>query len=268
MSIKGIKYVLEQHLNNLYRIFTITRYERIAENRESDLGGLWGILSPMIQIVTYWIVFGLGMRGGKPVADIPYIQWMLGGLVPWFFLSACIRKSTNAILSKISVLEKMNFPTSILITTSVASELITHLITFVIVYAVFLLQGYTPNLHNLELIYYLFCSTFFCISFGLVFSVLTMIKRDVKNLVSSCMRMLFYITPVLWTTEKLPVILQNLLKLNPLYYIVEGYRASLFPSLPGIQPETAILFWITTLCMFSTGCTLIYKYRAKFIDLA
>lgn len=265
---QGITYVFQQHYNNIHRIFSITRYERIAENRESDLGGLWNILSPMIQIATYWLVFGLGIRGGAPVSDIPYIQWMLSGLVAWFFLSACIRKGTSAILSKISILEKMNFPTSILITTTVTSELITHLITFTLIYILFLLQGYTPRIENLMLIYYLFCAIVFSISFGLVFSVLTMLKRDVKNLVSSCMRMLFYITPILWTTEKLPLILQNLIKLNPLYYIVEGYRASLFPSTIQIQIEITIFFWIVTLMMFTLGCKLIYKYRAKFIDLA
>lgn len=268
MTIEGIKYVFNQHFRNIHRIFSITRYERIAENRESELGGLWNILSPMIQIATYWLVFGLGIRGGAPVSDIPYIQWMLAGLVPWFFLSACIRKGTNAILSKITILEKMNFPTSILITTTVASELITHLITFVIIYSLFLLQGYTPRLENLMILYYLFCATAFSISFGLVFSVLTMLKRDVKNLVSSCMRMLFYVTPILWTTEKLPLLLQNLIKLNPLFYIVEGYRSSLFPSAIHIQHEIGIFFWIVTSTMFALGCKLIYKYRAKFIDLA
>ena len=118
------------------------------------------------------------------------------------------------------------------------------------------------------ILYYLFCATAFSISFGLVFSVLTMLKRDVKNLVSSCMRMLFYVTPILWTTEKLPLLLQNLIKLNPLFYIVEGYRPSLFPSAIHIQHEIGIFFWIVTSTMFALGCKLIYKYRAKFIDLA
>lgn len=268
MIFTGIKYVINQNLQNLYRIVSITRYERVAENRESDLGGLWNILSPLIQIATYWFTFGLGIRGGAPVSGIPYIQWMLAGLVPWFFISACIRKGTNAISSKISVLEKMSFPTSILITTTVASEFITHLITFSIVYVLFLIQGYKPLVNNLALIYYLFCGTIFSISFGLVFSVLAMIKRDVKNLVSSSMRMLFYITPILWSTENLSTSLRNIIQLNPLYYIIEGYRISLFPSLAQGNLTGGIFFWGVTISMFCIGCKLMYKYRAKFIDLA
>lgn len=266
--LESLKHVLSQHKDNLYRILSLIKYERLAKNRESKLGSLWDILSPIIQIGTYWFVFGLGIRGGKPVGDIPYMMWMLGGLIPWFFLSACIRTGTSSILSKVSVLEKMNFPTSILITTSVLNEMISHLIMIGIVYVIFLIQGYHPNITNINLIYYLFCATFFSISFGLVFSVLTMLARDVKNIVTSSMRMLFYITPVLWTTDKLPVFIQGVMKLNPLSYIIEGYRASLFPSLSPMNALAGLYFWAITICMFMFGCKLIHKYRYKFLDLS
>lgn len=266
--VESLKYVLLQHKDNLYRIFSIIKYERLAKNRESKLGALWDILSPIIQIGTYWFVFGLGIRGGKPVGDTPYIMWMLGGLIPWFFLSACIKKGTNSILSKVSVLEKMNFPTSILITTSVLNEMISHLIMIGITYVIFFIQGYKPNISNINLVYYLFCATAFSISFGLVFSVLTMLARDIKNIVTSSMRMLFYITPVLWTTDKLPVFIQGIMKLNPLSYIIEGYRTSLFPTLEPMNTLAGLYFWAITICMFMFGCKLIYKYRYKFLDLS
>lgn len=266
--VESLKYVLLQHKDNLYRIFSIIKYERLAKNRESKLGVLWDILSPIIQIGTYWFVFGLGIRGGKPVGDTPYIMWMLGGLIPWFFLSACIKKGTNSILSKVSVLEKMNFPTSILITTSVLNEMISHLIMIGITYVIFFIQGYKPNISNINLVYYLFCATAFSISFGLVFSVLTMLARDIKNIVTSSMRMLFYITPVLWTTDKLPVFIQGIMKLNPLSYIIEGYRTSLFPTLEPMNTLAGLYFWAITICMFMFGCKLIYKYRYKFLDLS
>ena len=107
--LESLKYVLSQHKDNLYRILSLIKYERLAKNRESKLGSLWDILSPIIQIGTYWFVFGLGIRGGKPVGDIPYMMWMLGGLIPWFFLSACIRNGTSSILSKVALLAQKFF---------------------------------------------------------------------------------------------------------------------------------------------------------------
>lgn len=264
----SIKHVFNQHTKNLYRIFSITRYDRISDNRDSKLGFLWELLSPLFQIGSYWFVFGLGLRGGSPVEGIPYLHWMLAGLIPWFFLSACLRNTTNSILSKTGVLEKISFPTSILITTTVLNEFISHIIMLTILGAVLLLQGFTVSPMNIKLLYYIFCGFFFSISFGLVSSVLTMLIRDTKKLVNSCMRMLFYITPILWTTEKLPELIQWLMQLNPLYYIVNGYRSSLFPQLASPEPIVSIAFWIITLSLFCSGCSLMYKNRRKFIDLA
>lgn len=266
--INSIKYVLEQHLNNLYRIVSITRYDRLSENRESKLGVLWNFLSPLLQIGTYWFVFCLGLRGGNPVDGIPFLHWMIVGLIAWFFLSACIKDTTNSILSKTSALEKMNFPTSILITTTVLNHFITHIIMLVATCILLLSQGFHISIVNLKLIYYVFCGVFFSISFGLVFSVLTMLIRDVKKLVTSCMRLLFYITPILWTTEKLSATIQWLMKLNPISYIVDGYRSSLFPQLAQPPIAVSIAFWTITLSLFVLGCNLIYKNRRKFIDLA
>lgn len=266
--ISSIKYVLNQHISNIYRIFSITRYDRLSSNRESKLGFLWEILSPLIQIGTYWFVFGLGLRGGQPVNGVSYLCWMLAGLVPWFFLSACLRNTTNSILSKINVLEKMSFPTSILITTTVLNEFITHIIMIIILQLLLLFQNIKLPLINIQLIYYIFCGFFFSISFGLVFSVLTMLVRDTKKLINSTMRMLFYVTPILWTTENLSPLMNWIMKLNPLSYIIEGYRVSLFSQFTESEPQVTLAFWLITLSLFCLGCSLIYKNRRKFIDLA
>ena len=87
---KSIKYVLNVNIQNIYRMLCIVKYEILSENRDSNLGMLWVVLDPLIQILSYWFAFGVGIRGGKPINDIPYITWMLAGIVPWFFLSASI----------------------------------------------------------------------------------------------------------------------------------------------------------------------------------
>ena len=265
---ESISYLIKEHKENVHRIFSIARYEILAENRDSYLGFVWSILGPLIQIGTYWFVFGMGIRNGSDVNGVPYIQWMLAGIIVWFFVSACIRKGTSAIHSKASVISKIKFPTSILVTTVVVSELFNHIIMVGIMFIILLTQGYNFNLDNLQLIYYMICSIFFCISFGLVFSVLNMITRDVKKFVTSTIRMLFYVTPILWTMENLPGWIQFIMKCNPIYYLVEGYRVSLF-SANGFTMEitTTLIFWIVTISLFLIGSILTYRNRYRFIDL-
>ena len=113
-----------------------------------------------------------------------------------------------------------------------------------------------------------FCAVSFCISFGLVFSVLNMMTRDVKKFVTSIMRMLFYVTPILWTMENLPGWIQFIMRCNPIYYLVEGYRVSLFASNGfSMSLTTTIIFWIINISLFLIGSILTYRNRYRFIDL-
>lgn len=264
----SISYVIKEYANNIYRIISIARYEIISANRDSKLGILWNILNPLIYILTYWFVFGMGIRNNQPVNGVPYLHWMLAGLIVWFFMSGCIRKGSNAIQSKLNILEKIKFPVSILPGTIVVSEIVEHIIMLVLLYVFLIFQGFKPNINNLQIIYYLLCSMIFCISFGLAFSVLSILVKDIKKIIPAALRLLMFITPILWTTENLPSWSQVIMKCNPIYYVVDGYRRSLF-AIPSysLNVYDTVIFWVITIGLFVLGCVLMHKYRYKFIDI-
>lgn len=264
---KSIKYVINENLKNLYRIFCIAKYEILADNRDSKLGMLWSFLDPLIQIVTYWFAFGLGIRGGQDVHGVKYLNWMIVGILPWFFLSKSIREGTSAIYNKSKIITKMEFPVSILPTTVIAKQLFNHLATFLLVYLFLMINGIKPHLFNFRVVYYLICAIAFSISLAMITSVLNMFTRDVKKFINAIMRLLMFATPILWTMDKLPHFAVNIMKANPLYYIVEGYRNSLIFN-KGIFTDVKqlIVFWVIVITMFVIGSNLMYKFRQKFID--
>lgn len=268
---KSILFVLKENLENLYRIKSITKYELKSDVRDTKLGFLWNILNPLIQICTYWIVFGIGIRSGKSVGDVPFLPWMIVGMAVWFFVSPCITQGVGCIYSKRNIITKMKFPVSILPTTVVTKETVNHLSMLVVLFVLLMFWGYYPSIHWLGIIYYMFCAFCFCVALNTITSVLNMFTRDVSKLVKACMRMLLYLTPILWTTENIAIshpFLTNLLKLNPLYYIVEGYRgAILFADGFWNHPTLTIYFWTLTIVMYCVGSTLMYKFRSRFIDM-
>ena len=119
--LKSIKYVLKENFTNLFRIYSISKYELLSDIRDSRLGIFWNFANPLIQILTYYFVFGLVMNR-KDVDGIPFIQWMLAGMVVWFFINPCITQGANAIFSKTGVITKMKFPVSVLPATVVLKE--------------------------------------------------------------------------------------------------------------------------------------------------
>lgn len=264
---KSIQYVLKENFTNLYRIFCIAKYELLADMRDSKFGLFWNFASPAIQVVTYYLVFGIGITRGKQ-QGIEYMPWVVVGFAAWWFISPCITQGCSAIFAKRNVITKMKFPVSILPATVCAKEFFNHLCMLAISFIVLLLFGYKPNIYWLNLFYYMICAFAFVEALALITSVLTMVTRDVKKLVTSLMRMLLYLSPVLWNTTYKYEILNILTKMNPVYYIVTGYRDSVFFHKAFWQhPVLGLYFWVFVLIMFIIGCSLMYRFKRKFIDM-
>ena len=95
---KSIQYVIKENFSNLYRIFSISKYELLADMRDTKLGLFWNFASPAINLLTYWFVFGFVMERNS-VDGIPFFNWMLAGMVVWFFVRPCIVDGCNAIFA-------------------------------------------------------------------------------------------------------------------------------------------------------------------------
>ena len=267
---KSIAYVLRENFTNMHRIIAIAKYEILADMRDSKLGLFWNFANPAIQVLTYWLVFGIIMTGRSAQDGIPYICWLLGGIVVWFYISPCITNGCNAIYEKREIITKMKFPVSILPATVVLKELFNHMCLMVIITILFFVFGFYPSMHWIGLIYYTICAVVFSVAFSLTTSVLNMMARDTRKLILACMRLLMYLTPVVWSVDKLAAYpaLEIIMKFNPIHYIVQGYRDCFFYHEGiisfGVQN---IIFWSETVVLFMVGSFMIYKFKHRFMDM-
>lgn len=269
---KSMAYVLKENFSNLYRIFCIARYELLADMRDSKFGIFWNFASPAIQVFTYWLIFGV-VWGRKATGGIAYLPWLVLGYAAWWFIQPCLTTGCKAIFSKINVITKMKFPVSVLPATICLKELFNHLCVMVIAIVVLMLHGYYPRISWLFLLYYAFCAFVFNECVTLILSVLTMFWRDVKKLVTSLMRMLMYFSPIIWDCQfpqgmYMADVLNKVVKINPIYYIVNGYRESVFTNMtPWDHTKTTLYFWLVCFVLFAIGSVLMYKFKRKFIDM-
>lgn len=246
----------------------IARYDYKLLNKDSYLGRLWSFLTPLIQIATYWLVFGLGIRNGGDVNGHPFLLWMLCGLVPWFFMNEGIMKGAGSIYSKANVVTKMKYPISTVPVSVIVTAFMEHVMVLLILFVTLIAMGYYPDWYYLNLVYYMLYSFVFLCSLSLITSVLTMLARDFQKLLSNVVRLLFYITPILWSMERMPAVYQNILQFNPILYAITGFRDTLLYKINFWEhPYRIAFFWALNIVLFVTGCNLQYKYRKKFNDL-
>ncbi|MCM3354530.1 teichoic acids export ABC transporter permease subunit TagG [Bacillus halotolerans] len=267
--------ILREQITSFPLILRLAAYETKSKYQMNYLGVLWQFLNPLIQMLAYWFVFGMGIRKGGPVAtaagEVPFIVWMLAGLIPWFFISPTILDGSNSVFKRIKMVAKMNFPISSLPSVAIASNLFSYFIMMVIYIIVLLVNGIYPSLHWLQYIYYFICLIAFMFSFSLFNSTISVLVRDYQFLLQAVTRLLFFLLPIFWDInsklgqnhpELLPV-----LKLNPLFYIIEGFRNSFLDGQWFFQDiKYTLYFWLFTFLLLTVGSILHMKFRDKFVD--
>lgn len=264
----SIKTVLQELWENKYRLYRLAVYEVKAQNSETMLGVLWNFLNPILQILVYWFVFAIGLNAAVPRGGYPYIMWMIVGVIPWFYIGNSLMSATGAIRNFAGVLKRMYLPLSIVPVKSILAAFLSHLGAMVIVFVIFFAGGYRLHAGALWLLYFMFCSVVFLVGYALLTSAITVVFKDFQRLMSSVIRLLFYISPIVWAPENLPGKVQFVLKLNPIAYIISGYRDSiLYGSSLAMHWKQGIYFWCVTLLLFAVGCSVHMKFRKEFMDL-
>lgn len=260
--------VIREQISSFYLIRRLSLFELKSANNSHYLGILWELINPMIQIGIYYFVFGYGIRGGRAVEGIPYFYWMLAGILVWFFVNPAILDASKSIYTRIALIAKMSFPMSVIPTYVIISKFYQHLMLVGVIVAIFQFTGYPISIYYLSLPYYMFATIILLVAISLITSTLATIVRDVQMIVQAIVRMLLYLTPLLWTPERLPHIVQSVMKFNPLYYIAEGYRAALLGHSWYLieHIKYTAYFWGLVFVLLFIGSALHLKFRNRFVD--
>ena len=122
---------------------------------------------------------------------------------------------------------KMVFPIDTIPIFSEISYFLPHLVLLGIAVLTFIICGYGISLYIIQLLLYVPLFFVFCCIVCMLISALGAVSRDFEQMVKTMMNVILWITPILWQVDKMGSTIQNIFKLNPLYYFVLGYRDAL-----------------------------------------
>lgn len=239
----------------------------------SYLGIVWAFIQPIVTIMVYWFVFGkLRGKADVGVMGVPFVLWLMAGLVPWFFIQEGIVNGTNALLEYNYLVKKVVFKISILPMVKVISALFVHIFFVCFVLILSAIMGHYPDLYVIQLIYYSFCAFIFVLALSYLTSAVVVFFRDLTQIINIFLQVGVWMTPIMWSFSDMKLsengMIATLLKLNPMYYIVNGYRDALIAKQwfwsHGIM---TIYFWAVTAILFAIGAGLFKKLKIHFADV-
>lgn len=266
--------VLKEQQKYFYLIRRLSLFELKSQNKSNYLGVAWEVLNPSIQIMIYWLVFGtINKRADveiMPGMDVPFIAWLIIGFILWTFFYQGTIQGSKSIYTRLAMLSKMNFPMSVIPNYVIFSQFYVHIFMLLIAVVILNLMGFFINVYYIQLIYFIIAAYVLTFSISLITSTLSTIVRDIHMFINSILRMLIYLTPILWPISSFfgDSILIKIIKLNPLYYIVEGYRAAFFGTewYFIVNWKYTLYFWGLTVAIFLFGSYLHVKFRRHLID--
>ena len=189
----------------------------------SYFGMLWGFINPLLTMTVYWLVFQFGFRSGD-VDGYPFVLWFMCGFVAWLFFSEAFSAASNSFLEYSYLVKKVVFNVNILPLVKIFSCFFVHTFFLGLLMIVCCLFGFYPNIYWLQLPYYLICSMSLIFAFSLMFASIIVFFRDLGQIISIILLIGMWGTPIAWNMQIFPESAHFFFKLNPIFYIVEGYR--------------------------------------------
>ena len=212
-----------------------------ARYKGSVLGFAWNFLNPLLQLLVYYVLFGvlLGISVKNARGDVPaygYAVFLFTGLLPWTFFASSLQGGANAVLANGNLVKKVRMLLTVLPAATVLSNLVNFLLGLVVLAAVLLVAGvgllptlvYAPLLVAIQVVLNL--------GFAYLLAALTVFFRDILHILGILLTLWYFLTPVIFSLESVATSPTRslLLHLNPMTPIIATYQRAI---LDGIAPD-------------------------------
>ncbi|HMD88867.1 MAG TPA: ABC transporter permease, partial [Anaerolineaceae bacterium] len=183
--------------------FFLVRRDIKLRFQQTFIGFLWIILQPLIQLLIFYILFGVLVH--VSTNGIPYALFYLSGFVVWQFFTQVVNNSAMSLVGNISIIIKSYFPRLALPLSTVAGALVDFGVSFLVLMVFLLINGgYPITLRYLLLPVLLVLTIIFSSGVGLLFGALMVVFRDMKNLLAFIIMIWMYITPIIYPVDIAP----------------------------------------------------------------
>jgi len=253
-------------------IWKLSRNDFKKRYAGSYFGFVWAMVQPIVLVVMYWIVFDKVFNTRSQLLasgiEVPYVLFLTSGLVPWFYFNEMLTNGTQALIEYNYLVKKVVFNISILPIIKLIAATFIHIFFMLILIFVSSGYGYFPTIYTLQLIYYSFCTFVFVLATSYLTCAIVVFFKDLTQIITITLQVGMWATPILWDISMVPGRFMLLFKLNPMVYIVEGFRNSMYGRVWFYEHfYSSTYFWIVTTIMFSFASLIFKRLRPHFADV-
>jgi len=249
-----------------YLIKFLTKREFVSRYIGTLAGVLWAIIHPLFTIMVFWFIFSVGFKVTGP-SEIPFLLYFVTGYAPWLMFSEVLIISTNGARGNLVLIKKTTFPSEVLPFVYMGAASITHAIFLIIIIMLMFFYSVPFSFYIVQVFYYYIVLCFFLIGLCWILSAANVFHRDVGQAIGIIINFWFWLTPIIWVKEIIPSNYQWLIFINPMTYIIEGYRKSLlYQESLFLDFPVTIYFLSLSALSFAMGALIYKRLKLEFAD--
>ncbi len=211
-------YNFRELLKNLVIKELKLRYKR------SVLGFLWTMLNPLMMMIVLTIVFSHMMRFDMKNFAI----FLLCGLLPWNYFSHSLSMSTMSLISNANLINKVYIPKAVFPLSIIFSNMVNMILSLIPLFVLMIFMGIEIQPSVMLIPILLLNLILFTAGISLFLSCLNVFFRDFTHMIEIIITAWFYLTPIIYPIDMIPSKYEMVFKLNPLVYIIGGFREVIF----------------------------------------
>lgn len=248
----------------------MSRYNTKSATMHNRFGRVWEILDPLFQLGVFYLLFGVLFKRTAP-EGYPLLAWMFIGFGVWGLMQKTIVSGALTTYNQLRGAFVMKFPVSILPTSAFFGFLSEFWIMIIVGTLGAALNGFLPSFYLLQGFYYFIALFIFSISFSLLNATIMIVFPDLKFFLNYSFRFLMFASGVAFSMSQFSQIPQFVLQamlLNPFYYLIEGFRDTVFGTqwFWEVAPSIILSFWTLTFFILLLATHLHYKIRERISD--
>lgn len=243
-------------------IFSLVRRDLNGRYKGSALGFLWTFINPLLQLGVYTMVFSVIMQSG--IED--YYLFLFVALIPWIFFNTSLSGGSSCIWSQKEMVKKIYFPREVLPIAFVTSQFVNMILSFLVIFTVLIVSG--KGINPIALLYLpiiMVVEYILSLSVALISSAITVYLRDVEYILGIVTMAWQFLTPVMYSVDRVPEKFRTIFYLNPMTPIIVAYRDILYYK-KAPELETLAHAWFLGLALLLIGLVTFSRLKRHFAE--
>lgn len=214
------------------QVSQLAQFDILKKSRGAALGRAWLFIRPAMYVFVFWFALEIGLKQARISGyDLPYLIWLMAGLIPWFFMQDQLGSGSNALKSHAYLVNKIKFPLSCIPTITCKSNARIELWLLVGVFVVYLLYGGPIDIYLIQVPIIFVLMYAFWWSFGVLCSFMSAMSKDFNQLLHALQQPLFWLSGVIFSVQGVVEhlsVMKYVFYIDPVSFFCESMRSAFY----------------------------------------